>query len=181
MSASGTSTPANQERDAQLLSIGQQCSEEHCHLVDFLPFKCEHCSQAFCGDHFLPQAHKCAKYDENQHNRVAPPCKQPFSALSFISNSNCICLGPFCKTPIAIPPGEDPNIRMERHFNNDCSVLIETSGKKSSQPHCAKAKCNKVLWSPIRCDVGTIPVLLTSHVYYCIEMPSTILPYTSLP
>ncbi|KAK7677764.1 hypothetical protein QCA50_019316 [Cerrena zonata] len=129
---SGTHTPA-QGPDAELLAVGQQCSEEHCHLIDFLPFKCEHCAQAFCGEHFRPQAHKCHKYDEHQHNRVAPPC-------------------PFCSTPIAIPPGEDPNIRMERHFNDDCPVTSGQSGKKSTTPHCARAKCNKVLWSPIRCD-----------------------------
>ena len=61
-------------RDQRLLSIGQQCSDPHCLLVDFLPFKCQHCAQSFCGDHFKVEAHKCPKYDESKHNRVAPSC-----------------------------------------------------------------------------------------------------------
>lgn len=125
------STPAT-ERDDQMLSIGQQCSDPTCNLIDFLPLKCQHCHKSYCGDHFLPLVHKCDQYDESKHNRVAPSC-------------------PLCNTPIAIPPGEDPNIRMERHFANDCYVM---TGKtpKSSTPHCAKPKCGKLLFSPIRCD-----------------------------
>lgn len=65
------STP---ERDERLLSIGRQCSDPHCSLVDFLPFKCHHCAQSFCGEHFKVEAHSCPRYDESKHNRVAPSC-----------------------------------------------------------------------------------------------------------
>jgi len=128
---SSSSTPAL-ERDDQMLTVGQQCSDPTCNLIDFLPLKCQHCQKAYCGDHFLPMVHKCDHYDESKHNRVAPSC-------------------PLCNIPIAIPPGEDPNVRMERHFSNDCYVM---TGKtpKSSTPHCAKPKCGKVLFAPIRCD-----------------------------
>ncbi|PSR70464.1 hypothetical protein PHLCEN_2v13615 [Hermanssonia centrifuga] len=128
---SGTSTPTP-ERDEQLLDIGHQCSAPTCHLVDFLPFKCQHCNQSFCDEHFLPASHKCDKYDETKHNRIAPSC-------------------PLCNTPVAIPPGQDPNVRMERHINTECSVVTGRT-KASITPHCAKAKCGKVLFSPIRCD-----------------------------
>ncbi|KIP05186.1 hypothetical protein PHLGIDRAFT_74650 [Phlebiopsis gigantea 11061_1 CR5-6] len=128
---SNSFTPAP-ERESHLLAVGQQCSDSLCRLVDFLPFKCQHCDQPFCAEHFLPNQHKCKKYDESQHDRIAPSC-------------------PLCNTPVAIPPGQDPNVRMERHINTECSV---TTGKttKSSAPHCARAKCGKVLFSPIRCD-----------------------------
>ncbi|KAF8442828.1 hypothetical protein L210DRAFT_3396343 [Boletus edulis BED1] len=121
------------ERDTQLLSIGQQCSESSCLLVDFLPFKCQHCSKSFCGEHFLVAAHHCPQYDESKHNRVAPSC-------------------PLCNTPVAIPPGEDPNIRMERHISTECSVMTGKSGRIRSQPACARGKCGKVLYAPITCD-----------------------------
>ncbi|GJE98393.1 AN1-type zinc finger domain-containing protein [Phanerochaete sordida] len=126
-----SSTPAP-ERDAHLLAVGQQCSAELCHLVDFLPFKCQHCAQPFCADHFLPAQHKCAEYGESKHNRVAPSC-------------------PLCNTPVAIPPGQDPNVRMERHINTECSVMTGRTAK-SKTPHCARAKCGKVLFQPIKCD-----------------------------
>ncbi|KAF8558250.1 hypothetical protein OG21DRAFT_1433429 [Imleria badia] len=123
----------NAERDTQLLSVGQQCSEASCLLVEFLPFKCQHCSQSFCGEHFLVAAHRCPQYDESKHNRVAPSC-------------------PLCNTPVAIPPGEDPNIRMERHISTECSVMTGKSGRTRSQPLCARSKCGKVLYAPIACN-----------------------------
>jgi len=75
-----TSTPASRatpapEREAQLLSIGKQCSEATCFMVDFLPFKCQHCQQSFCQEHFKVDAHRCLEYDESKHDRVAPNCK----------------------------------------------------------------------------------------------------------
>ncbi|TBU62237.1 hypothetical protein BD310DRAFT_811303 [Dichomitus squalens] len=127
---SGSATP---ERDVQLLEVGKQCSDPTCLLVDFLPFKCQHCAQPFCGEHFLPTAHHCAQYDAAKHDRVVPSC-------------------PLCNTPVAIPPGQDPNIRMERHINSECSVMTGRSGKANAAPHCARPKCGKVLFSPIRCD-----------------------------
>ncbi|KAI0661950.1 hypothetical protein C8Q70DRAFT_909335 [Cubamyces menziesii] len=127
---SGSATP---ERDQQLLDIGKQCSASSCLVVDFLPFKCQHCTHAFCGEHFLPTAHQCDKYDAAKHDRIAPSC-------------------PLCNTPVAIPPGQDPNIRMEQHINTQCSVMTGRSSKAKSTPTCARPKCGKVLFSPIRCD-----------------------------
>ncbi|KIM89220.1 hypothetical protein PILCRDRAFT_84955 [Piloderma croceum F 1598] len=119
------------DRDERLLSIGQQCSDPSCLLVDFLPFKCQHCTQSFCGDHFKVEAHKCPKYDESKHNRVAPSC-------------------PLCNNPVAIPLNQDPNIRMEQHINTECSVMTGKRQTKSG-PVCARAKCGKVLFAPINC------------------------------
>ncbi|KAG8214664.1 hypothetical protein J3R82DRAFT_9742 [Butyriboletus roseoflavus] len=127
----------NAEQDTQLLSVGQQCSESSCLLVDFLPFKCQHCSKNFCGEHFLVAAHHCPQYDESKHNRVAPSC-------------------PLCNTPVAIPLGEDPNIRMERHINTECSVITGKSGRTRSQPVCARGKCGKVLYAPIACNEAVL-------------------------
>ncbi|KAI0947245.1 hypothetical protein AcV7_009716 [Taiwanofungus camphoratus] len=121
------------ERDMQMLGVGTQCSASSCLLVDFLPFKCQHCDQAFCGEHFLPELHKCDKFDVNRHDRIAPSC-------------------PLCNTPVAIPRGQDPNIRMEVHISSECSVMTGKTGKKSSTPTCARAKCGKVLFAPILCD-----------------------------
>ncbi|KAI3607698.1 sec14 cytosolic factor [Moniliophthora roreri] len=131
MSDLSRATPAP-ERDQQLLSIGKQCSHEACHLVDFLPFKCQHCQESFCQEHFKVEDHSCPKYDASKHNRVAPSC-------------------PFCNNPVAIPPGQDPNVRMEQHFEKECPVMLGKTVKKST-PVCERGKCGKVLYAPIRCD-----------------------------
>lgn len=136
MSANDT----NPERESQLLAVGRQCSETSCLLVDFLPFKCDLCSASFCAEHFAVAAHKCPKYDDHIHNRVAPSC-------------------PLCSTPVAIPPGEDPNIRMERHISDECSIMTGKFARPKSTPICARGKCGKVLFAPITCDA--------CHKNYC--------------
>ena len=154
------SSTANAERDAQLLSIGQQCSESSCLFVDFLPFKCQHCSKSFCGEHFQVAAHHCPEYDESKHNRVAPSCE----SLALPSAHMLIHIpGPLCNTPVAIPPGEDPNIRMERHISTECSVMTGKSGRTRSQPVCARGKCGKVLYAPIACNVCSVILFVRVH------------------
>ncbi|KZP33701.1 hypothetical protein FIBSPDRAFT_721134 [Athelia psychrophila] len=124
-----SSTP---QRDERLLAVGQQCAEPLCHLVDFLPFRCQHCTQPFCAEHFKVEAHRCPQYDESKHDRIAPSC-------------------PMCNEPVAIPPGQDPNVRMERHMDTECSVMTGKRQKKSA-PVCARGKCGKVLFAPISCS-----------------------------
>ncbi|KAF9781607.1 hypothetical protein BJ322DRAFT_1077185 [Thelephora terrestris] len=123
---------ATSEPPDGLLAVGHQCSAQYCDLIDFLPFKCQHCERKFCGEHYLPASHKCDKYDERKHNRVAPSC-------------------PLCNIPVTIPDGQDPNIPMEQHITNECSVMTGKA-KKSNQPHCSNPRCKKLLFAPIRCD-----------------------------
>ncbi len=141
------------ERDQQMLPIGRQCSHSSCLLVDFLPFKCQHCTNSFCADHFKPESHSCSKYDETKYNRVAPDC-QSFLLSPPSPWPNTVYPGPLCNEPVPIPPGEDPNIRMERHLTVYCSVMTGRSGKASSTPKCARPKCGKVLFANIQCDVS---------------------------
>ena len=156
------SRSATPERDGQLLDIGKQCSDPTCLLIDFLPFKCQHCAQPFCGEHFLPTAHHCPKYDAAKHDRVAPSCEFPICVLS--GHRSRLRVGPLCSAPVAIPPGQDPNIRMERHINTECSVMTGRSSKAKSTPHCARSKCGKVLFSPIRCGVSDFSLGVTYHL-----------------
>ncbi|KAJ7600621.1 hypothetical protein C8J56DRAFT_910843 [Mycena floridula] len=124
--ATSSSTPAREE---ELMAIGKRCSHTSCYLVDFLPFQCQHCQDSFCQEHFKVTAHSCPKYDESKYNRVAPDC-------------------PFCQVPVAVRPGQDPNVRLEEHFDKECAVF----GKKPKKsPVCANARCTKILFSPISC------------------------------
>ena len=136
--------------DQHLLSIGKQCSLPTCLLVDFLPFKCQHCEHSFCQEHFLVSAHNCPDYDESKYNRIAPSCMCfHFMGVHLLT----LPTGPLCNTPVAVRPGQDPNVRMEEHFTKDCSVITGKSGKARTMPVCARGGCKKVLFSPIRCDV----------------------------
>ena len=149
-----SSSSSVQDRDSQLLDVGKQCSHVSCLLVDFLPFKCHHCKLSFCQDHFKVDAHECPKYDESKYNRVAPNCMSDLIGTIICLNSCAIFYlsGPLCNIPVAIRPGQDPNVRMDVHLEKECSV-VTGKVKSKSTPTCAKGNCKKVLFSPIRCDV----------------------------
>ncbi|KAG1821281.1 hypothetical protein EV424DRAFT_1644355 [Suillus variegatus] len=121
---------SSKEQEAQILGLGTPCSYPHCSLLDFLPFKCPHCpgTPAFCSEHFHPHCTTAHAHLD----RVAPNC-------------------PLCSVPVAIPPGEDPNVRMERHISRFCEVM-NASGRqqgKGGSKICARGKCGKVLFAPI--------------------------------
>ena len=59
---------------------------------------------------------------------------------------------------MTIPIGQDPNVRMELHISNECSVMTGRT-KKSTQPHCANQRCKKPLFAPIRCDVSCLGLI----------------------
>ncbi|GAV99961.1 sec14 cytosolic factor [Lentinula edodes] len=110
MPSSSTRATHKPEQDGPLLAIGKQCSHPTCHLVDFLPFKCQHCQESFCQDHYKVAEHSCPNYDESKHNRIAPNC-------------------PLCNEPVAIRPGTDPNPRSPRRSvrreNAERSYLLQ--------------------------------------------------------
>lgn len=62
-----------------------------------------------------------------------------------------IRLGPICSTPVAIPQGQDPNVRMTHHIERECGKRPEDISKV---PRCASGRCTKVLYAPIKCDVS---------------------------
>jgi AN1-like Zinc finger len=184
MSSSSSSAPSpNRDRDQQLLAVGRQCSHPSCRLVDFLPFKCQHCANSFCADHFKPASHSCPKYDEAKFNRVVPDCEHRSCLISYRLVQLMLCaLGPLCNEPVPIPPGQDPNIRMERHLSIDCSVMTGRSQKASSTPRCARPKCGKLLFAQIQCDVSfDFAAHCRSFDSLFVEMPSEVLPGTSFP
>lgn len=72
-----------------------------------------------------------------------------------VQSNSYRCPGPLCNEPVPIPPGEDPNLRMERHLTMDCSVMTGRTQKASSTPRCPRPKCGKLLFAPIQCDVSS--------------------------
>lgn len=161
--ASSSAANSGPARDQQMLNVGRQCSHPTCHLVDFLPFKCQHCANSFCSEHFKPASHTCAKYDEAKYNRVAPDCEYRPRIFSCRLVQPPFYSGPLCNEPVPIPPGEDPNVRMERHLAMDCSVMTGRSKKANATPKCARPKCGKLLFAQIQCDVSSLfrPSVLT--------------------
>lgn len=133
----------------QLEEWGSHCSLSTCHALDFLPFKCQHCTKLYCSDHFKPSirpsenSHQCSDYDESLIDARVPTC-------------------PLCGDPISIPSGTDPNIPMDQHLTTSCR-LIDQSGllntqnpsssstQSSSNKICSRARCSTKMIVPILC------------------------------
>ncbi|EUC60273.1 AN1-type zinc finger protein 2B, putative [Rhizoctonia solani AG-3 Rhs1AP] len=118
--------------DAQMMFVGSACSLPGCSLHDFLPLKCNLCSDTFCSDHFKPNEHTCPKFDPSTADRIAPSC-------------------PLCDTPVSVPLGRDVNDVMDNHIMKECTAA---GNRKSARPanRCPAPRCNKVMYAPIRCD-----------------------------
>ncbi|CAG2116298.1 unnamed protein product, partial [Medioppia subpectinata] len=79
--------------------LGQHCSHEECHRLDFLPVKCDLCANVYCLDHYSYESHKCP----NAHH---------------LDNQVPIC--PLCNQPVPITRGQLPDIRVGQHIDQDC-------------------------------------------------------------
>ena len=67
------------------------------------------------------------------------------------NDTDCWSIGPLCHVPIAVKPGQDPNIRMDQHLDAECSIVTGRVQAKKT-PICGRNNCKKILFSPIRCD-----------------------------
>ena len=75
------------------------------------------------------------------------------------------CCRSWCHTDryVAIKPNEDPNDAMEAHFSTSCTVMLgnDAAAKaKSKTPRCTRNRCEKVLYTPITCDVSILSRVL---------------------
>eukprot|EP00834_Sanchytrium_tribonematis_P003478 NODE_134_length_16603_cov_0.784052.p15 type:complete len:148 gc:universal NODE_134_length_16603_cov_0.784052:13478-13035(-) len=80
-----------------VLTVGKRCIVGECLKIDFLPFSCYSCKNNYCDEHF--KSHDCPNQIKNTNRTI-----------------KCMV----CGNPVAIPQGEDPNIRVEQHIRNKC-------------------------------------------------------------
>lgn len=71
-----------------------RCADDHCRMIDFLPFKCAQCGLNFCKDHYW------------EHIETSEACKLK-------DNQAVVC--PICKERLNPRPGENPNVTWARH------------------------------------------------------------------
>lgn len=132
----------------------------------FLWFKCQFCLESYCSDHFRPAAHHCVKYTST--DRVAPPCPLCQTPICESDITPGAAVRRFIFIDIAIKPNEDPNDAMEAHFTTSCAVMLGNDAaakSKSKTPRCSKNRCEKVLYTPITCDVSLSRVFPISSPY----------------
>ncbi|KIH54459.1 AN1-like Zinc finger [Ancylostoma duodenale] len=103
---------------AELPHIGRHCDAELCHLLDFLPVRCDACSGTFCLSHFTYEGHNCK--NAYKKNVQVPVC-------------------PVCDKPVPTPKGVSADAQVNEHILNNCAANTK---KKLVPVHCPSCKHN---------------------------------------
>lgn len=111
----------------ELPHLGESCSNNECNRLDFLPYKCDLCSKIFCQDHREYKDHSCP--EQYRVDRIVPVC-------------------PKCGEIIPVKPGDDPNIKVNSHIENNCSKVPKV---KTYPNRCNKQGCKKKEAIPVHC------------------------------
>ncbi|KAL5113428.1 hypothetical protein ACEQ8H_008696 [Pleosporales sp. CAS-2024a] len=103
-------------------AVGAHCQMEYCHVLDFLPFRCESCKGTYCLDHRSEHAHKCPQEGLWARQRAA---QQQSSAASSAPKPSLYTHDQQC-------------------FASACKTLINTSRMPASQcTTCNRSYCLK--------------------------------------
>jgi len=121
----------------ELPHMGQHCSDSFCKQLDYLPMKCDACSQLFCKDHLQYDDHKCNSLYKK--NIQVPVC-------------------PLCNAPIPVPRGTVPDLAVSAHIEENC---LKKKKEKVFTNRCNKPKCKKKELVPCICDSCKLNFCLT--------------------
>jgi len=111
--------------------MGKHCSEPTCKRLDFLPMKCDACSQIFCGDHITYSTHSCTE-SYKKDNQV-PVC-------------------PLCNLPCPVRKGQVADTVVSRHIESDCMSDPAKERRKVYTNRCSKQGCKKKELIPVQCE-----------------------------
>lgn len=108
--------------DADLMSVGAHCEHPNCGQIDFLPFRCDACSNVYCLEHRSYQDHSCSKASQS-HSSVI------------------VC--PICAKAIKLEPQQDVHQAFDAHTRLACDP---SNYKKVMQPdRCPAPNCKAKL------------------------------------
>lgn len=104
-------------------------------ITDFLPIKCDACSELFCDEHYSYSRHSCPK--AYQKDNQVPVC-------------------PLCNKPVPVPVGQEPNFIVGTHIDNDCQSDLATNGKRIFTNLCSMKGCKVKEVIPVVCNDCTL-------------------------
>jgi predicted nucleic acid binding AN1-type Zn finger protein len=106
--------------------LGTHCSSPICSRLDFLPIECDACHKIFCKDHSPYEQHQCQ--------------------LSYTKDARVpVC--PLCNQPVPVTRGEDPNIKVDLHMQNEC----KSEKAQNISNRCTVPGCKKKELVPVKC------------------------------
>ncbi|KAL4230246.1 zinc finger protein [Mactra antiquata] len=111
--------------------LGTHCFQKDCKQLDFLPMKCDACSEIFCNDHIHYNTHSCP--DSYKKDNQVPVC-------------------PLCNKPIPLKKGEVPDVVVGRHIDSDCQSDPAKERRKVYTNKCSMKGCKVKELIPVKCD-----------------------------
>lgn len=111
--------------------LGTHCSESTCGQLDFLPMRCDACSEVFCTNHIRYLDHKCKS--SYKKDIQVPVC-------------------PLCNKPVPVPRGESPDIKVGEHIDRDCQSDPAKKKRKAYSNKCTVPKCKQKELVPLLCE-----------------------------
>ncbi|CAG0918034.1 unnamed protein product [Notodromas monacha] len=115
-------------------SVSARCVANFFLSSDFLPVKCDACGKVFCNDHYSYAAHDCS--GALQRDVQVPVC-------------------PLCGIAVPVKRGEQPDIKVGEHIDNNCNSDVALSRKKVYANKCSMKGCKRKEMVPISCpDCG---------------------------
>eukprot|EP00741_Cyanophora_paradoxa_P023580 tig00021590_g22777.t1 len=130
------------------MQIGDICALPGCRQLDFLPFKCPHCTKRYCLIHRDVFAHDCPEAPEEAY--VVPVC-------------------PLCNKPVSCSKGEDPNSKVDDHIANGCTV-----NEPSPYVKCSLSSCSTREPVPMVCRRCQLPFCIRHRLdmdHACVALP----------
>ncbi|XP_066998907.2 AN1-type zinc finger protein 2A isoform X2 [Anabrus simplex] len=110
--------------------LGQHCTEPTCKQLDYLPLKCDACQSIFCREHISYINHNC-----------------PSSYKKDVQVPVC----PLCNIPIPGKRGEQPDIAVGAHIDDDCQSDPAKNRRKIFTNKCSVKGCKGKEIVPITC------------------------------
>lgn len=111
--------------------LGEHCSERSCHKLDFLPVKCDACQKIFCHSHMSYLQHNCeSAYKKDVQ---VPVC-------------------PLCNNPVPAKRGEQPDIAVGAHIDNNCKSDTAQNRRKVFSNRCSAKGCKIKEMIPVDCS-----------------------------
>jgi len=118
----------------ELPDLGKHCTVATCNKLDFLPIKCDACSQIFCEEHYQYAIHNCS--NAYKKNNQVPVC-------------------PLCNIPIPVKRGHPPDLAVGEHIDNDCQSDPAKNNRKVFTNKCSMKGCKAKEVIPIVCNECT--------------------------
>lgn len=102
-------------------TLGQQCKNQDCKHLDFLPIMCSFCKESFCKDHFQPGDHSCPSYTSTEPTSLSTSESFPCTFQSCPQKELVKIPCPHCELHFCL---------QHRHqVDHNCSKLVKPEEK----------------------------------------------------